>query len=80
MTVTNSGDAPLHISRVSRNRTGENFQIQNQSCTAASPLAPGSTCTVNIVATPQVEGPLTGLIRFATNIGLINGRLQGAGT
>jgi hypothetical protein len=55
ITITNCGSAPLNISSVSLTGFGTNdFSVTN-TCTGG-PIAPGNTCTVNVVFNPQVAG------------------------
>jgi hypothetical protein len=77
--VTNTGPGSLRISGVTPNRTAGNFSVGDETCTTASPLPAGGSCTVDIVFSPGARGELAGLIRFSSNIGRVNGRLEGIG-
>jgi hypothetical protein len=57
VTITNTGAAPLQITAESLTvNIGGRYSITAQTCTAASPLAAGGTCTVSIrYATPTTR-------------------------
>ncbi|MGA3328049.1 MAG: MBG domain-containing protein, partial [Terriglobia bacterium] len=57
VTVTNSGNAPLHVTTASA--TGD--FIESDDCTSA-PIAPGNHCTVDVSFLPTALGPRTGTL------------------
>jgi hypothetical protein len=62
ITVTNTSATSLTI--VAVNATAE-FTISSDNCTAASPIAAGTTCTESIEFNPTVSGTLTGTLTIA---------------
>jgi hypothetical protein len=67
-TVTSTGSDPLEIASVSlTGPDAEQFAIVTNGCAAASPLAPGQTCTVQVVFAPVVTGARTTTLEVATN-------------
>jgi sugar lactone lactonase YvrE len=64
VTLTNSGQAPLTVSGFTITPTGE--FTQTNTCTAA--VAPGGTCTVNVVFTPSALGTRNATISVAGNL------------
>jgi len=58
VTVTNSGNAPLHVSSVSA--SGD--YLETDDCTSSSPIAPTAHCTVNVSFLPTATGTRTGTL------------------
>ncbi|MDX6534153.1 MAG: hypothetical protein QOF68_1897, partial [Gaiellales bacterium] len=58
ITVTNVGTADLHVSSVTAmGASPADFAIDASACSV--PVAPGSSCTVNVTFAPSAEGPRT---------------------
>jgi hypothetical protein len=75
VTVTNTGAGPLAITAGTLGlNIGARYSITAQTCTAASPLAAGATCTVSIrYAAPATRPGLP-------DVGLMAGANNGSGT
>lgn len=58
------------------------FAVSGGTCTASVPVLPGDFCTVNVILTPSVAGPITGALTV-TGAGaepiVLTSRLSGAG-
>jgi Ca2+-binding RTX toxin-like protein len=65
VTVLNSGTAPLTISSLSI--AGLDFAISGGTCSPATPVAAGASCTVNITFSPQAAGTRTSSLSIADN-------------
>lgn len=78
ITVTNTGVAPLTISQVTI--TGD-FS-QTTTCSSATPIAPGGSCSVSIVFLPSASGTRTGVLTLYGNVqgGQATATLSGTGT
>ena len=70
--MTNVGDGPLHIASIEV--TGPFVSTQN--CVAASPIAPGGSCSENVRFTPLSIGQFTGSIGFSDDNGDATGATQ----
>ncbi len=72
--LTNSGGSPLHITAVV---FSTNFvDLTSTNCVAASPLAPGASCTEDVSFEPTSTGPLTGTLTFTDDSGGTAGATQ----
>ncbi len=69
VTITNTGTAILDINDVFiMNDPTESFSISGGSCLPiVSSLAPGSSCTISVVFSPTVLGPLSASLKIETN-------------
>jgi Domain of unknown function (DUF1929)/Abnormal spindle-like microcephaly-assoc'd, ASPM-SPD-2-Hydin len=56
LTVTNTGAAPLPVSSITFG--GKSPSLFSQTNTCSTPVAPGATCTINVVFTPNTTGYL----------------------
>lgn len=66
--VTNVGDGNLNVSSVrvtGTNSTDFSAPLQNDSCIANSPIAPGGTCNFSVIFTPSVIGPETAALQIS---------------
>jgi hypothetical protein len=72
VTVANTGTGPLHVTGVAA--AGPFTSTQN--CVAASPIAPGSSCSENVSFAPVSAGAQTGTLTFTDNSGSVNGATQ----
>jgi trimeric autotransporter adhesin len=72
ITLTNSGTAPLGITSVAA--TGPFVTTQN--CVAASPLAPGASCTEYVTFAASGVRTFTGTLTFTDDAGEIDGSTQ----
>jgi len=72
--VTNSGNGNLHISAVSATMPF----TSTQNCVAASPIAPGGTCSENVAFAPSSAVPFTGALTFTDDSGGTAGTTQQA--
>ncbi len=61
VTVKNTGDADLHVSFLDLSGDTDDFPITADDCTGAT-LAPGATCTAEIVFAPLVAGTRTAVL------------------
>ena len=77
LTVTNTGNAPLTISRV----TASTGWVETDTCAAAT-LAPGINCTVQVSFAPNTSGAQTGTLQVYGNVlgGYASAALSGNGT
>lgn len=80
VTLTNVGSGPLHVTGVGT--TGPFASTQN--CVAASPIAPGASCSEAVVFAPLSTGSQTGFVVFTDDSGGVAGsnqyvRLEGSG-
>jgi hypothetical protein len=81
VTVTNSGNGPLHVASVSA--TGPFASTQN--CVSASPIPPGGSCAENVVFAPQsIDQVMIGTLAITDDSGGVSSAtqvvpLQGAG-
>ena len=64
VTVTNTGDAPLHVSGLTLDGTDAG-QFTAVGCTAA--VAPGGTCLVDVLFTPTSDGAKTATLTVASD-------------
>jgi hypothetical protein len=65
VTVTNAGTVTLSISSVSI--TGPQSSEFAQTNTCGSPIAPGTTCTINVTFTPSTGGARSATLNIASN-------------
>ena len=72
VTVTNSGTAPLHVTSVS---VAGQFTT-TQHCVAASPIAPGGSCSESVAAAPSTLGPVVGTLNVIDDSGGVAGAVQ----
>lgn len=72
ITLSNTGTAPLNVANVSATSA---FQA-TQNCVAASPIAPGNSCSESVVFEPSSVGPASGNLTFTDDSGEIAGSLQ----
>jgi len=63
LTITNSGNAPLHISSVSLSGPNPSDFTFTNNCTAA--LAPSANCTLSVVFSPIAPGQRTASLLFS---------------
>jgi hypothetical protein len=79
VTITSTGSAPLVNSGISIGGTNYADFGETDNCPAS--LAPGQSCTVNVVMTPLVDGPLSAVLGIDTNAvsGAVNPALSGSG-
>jgi len=75
LTLMNTGNAPLVVA--SALVTGD-FQVSAAAC--ATPLAPGSGCTVTLSFAPTRSGPESGSLQITDNAGVQTVTLTGQGT
>jgi trimeric autotransporter adhesin len=80
VTMTNTGASPLHVTGVGT--TGPFTTSQN--CVAASPIAPGGSCSESVAFAPQSLGQAIGTVQFTDDSGGLPGasqfvQLQGTG-
>jgi hypothetical protein len=80
VTVTNNGSGPLHITSISV--SGSFTSTTN--CLAGSPIAPGASCSENVVFAPLSTGYHGGTLAFTSDSGGTSGtthnvQLQGGG-
>ena len=66
LTVTNSGNAPLHVSSVSLGGSNASEFSLNSGCNAA--VAPGANCTISMVFSPVVAGQRTASLMIADDV------------
>jgi uncharacterized repeat protein (TIGR01451 family) len=55
------------------------FQVSNDGCSTAGPIAPGGTCAVQVVFTPTAAGPATGTLTILSDGGTKTVALSGTG-
>jgi hypothetical protein len=80
VTLTNSGTAPLHVASVV---VSPSF-TSSHNCAAASPIAPGASCSESVAFAPAFLGPISGTLTFTDDSGGTGGstqqvQLQGTG-
>ncbi len=85
VTVFNIGNQPLNIAsgkNPSVDPGDSNFQTAAGTCTAGSAVAPGASCTLSAVFTPQSSGSLSGSLILAANTvnGAVTIALKGNGS
>lgn len=78
ITVQNTGTDALSVGGPTLNGAITQFTISD-TCTAASPLAAGSQCTVTIQFAPTIQGPLTATVHIPSELGDQTVTLSGAG-
>jgi hypothetical protein len=66
MTVTNSGNAPLHVSSVSLG--GSNASEFSLTNTCNAPIAPAANCTISMVFSPIATGQQTANVMIADDV------------
>jgi hypothetical protein len=76
MTLTNSSDSTVKI--VSIAAAGDFTATGN--CLAASPLAPGASCTIAVTFTPATEGSRTGTLRIEDDVHIVGVERKLTGT
>jgi uncharacterized repeat protein (TIGR01451 family) len=74
--VTSSGTSALTVSSASV--TGP-FQVSNDGCSGAGPIAPAGTCTVQVVFQPTALGPASGTLTITSDGGTKTVALSGTG-
>ncbi|WP_172425043.1 choice-of-anchor D domain-containing protein [Vandammella animalimorsus] len=65
VTLTNNGSASLRLDAAPT--VAAPFQIAGGTCTANMDIAPGNSCTVNVVFKPTAVGPANGSLTIAHN-------------
>jgi hypothetical protein len=78
ITVQNTGTDALSVGGPTLSGAIAQFTISD-TCTAASPLAPGGQCTATIQFAPTVQGPLTATVHIPSELGDRTVTLSGAG-
>jgi len=82
VTLSNSGNASLSFTS-NPTVTGTNaadFAITSASCSTASPVAAGASCTVTLTFTPSIAGAESASLVFADNAGMQSVPLTGTGS
>jgi hypothetical protein len=59
VTVSNSGNAPLHVTGVSASGSGAGNFVNNVGACVGVPLAPGAVCTLSLVVSPTAAGAVS---------------------
>jgi hypothetical protein len=78
ITVENTGTDALSVGGPTLSGATAQFTISD-TCTAASPLAPGGQCTVTIQFAPAIEGPLTATVFIPSELGDQTVTISGTG-
>ena len=74
--VTSSGTSALTVSSASASGP---FQVSNDGCSGAGPIAPAGTCTVQVVFQPTALGPASGTLTINSDGGTKTVALSGTG-
>jgi hypothetical protein len=67
ITVTNSGTAALYVTALTFGGANPTNFATTSGCVAASPIAPGGTCTIPVTFTPSATGARTATITLVDN-------------
>ena len=85
VTLTNTGDNPLHVTAVSASSPALEYQT-TENCVTASPLSAGASCTETVTFAPHSSGSISGTLTFSDDSGGVPPgssqmvRLSGTGT
>jgi uncharacterized repeat protein (TIGR01451 family) len=74
--VTSSGTSALTVSSAT---TSGPFQVSNDGCSGAGPIAPSANCAIQVVFTPAAVGPATGTLTITSDAGTKTVALSGTG-
>src|SRR5471032_59007 len=67
LNVSNSGQAPLTFSAIGVGGTNAGIFTLGGSCAVATPVAPGASCSVTLLATPTAAGAFSASLTLASN-------------
>src|SRR5471032_128452 len=67
LNVSNSGQAPLTFSAIGVGGTNAGIFTLGGSCAVVTPVAPGASCSVTVLATPTAAGAFSASLTLASN-------------